>query len=251
MGHRKLLAVVIKTTDYGESDRVVALLSEEHGRLSAFARGARASRKRFGGALEPFTLVAAELRERAGAELWALESVAVRRAFGAIRGDLARIACAGYACDLARALVRDHEPHPELFADLVALLGLLDEAPARPETLRAFELLALRDVGLSPRLDVCARCGSALPEPPEGVAFSSEGGLVCGACRPGLPRAVACSAAGAQALRRLSADGLAAGPLPAPVGAEVRDLLSRFVEQQVGGRLPSRKFLDEVGPHLR
>jgi len=251
VGHRKLLAIVLKTTDYGESDRVVALFSEEHGRLSAFARGARASRRRFGGALEPFTLVAAELKERPGAELWGLESVAVRRAFGGIRGELPRIACAGYACDLARALVRDHQPHPDLFADLVALLERLDEAPARPESLRAFELLALRHAGLSPRLDACARCGAPLPEPPEGMAFSPEGGLVCRACRPALPRAVECSAAAAQALGRLSAEGLSAGPLPAGVGAEVRDLLSRFVEQQVGGRLPSRKFLDELGPHLR
>jgi len=250
VGHRKLLAVVLKTTDYGESDRVVAMLSQEHGRLSAFARGARASKRRFGGALEPFTLVAAELRERHGAELWALESVAVRRAFGAIRGDLARIACAGYACDLGRALVRDHEPHPELFAHLVALLGRLDEAPARPETLRAFELLALRDAGLSPRLDACARCGAQLADL-RGLAWSPEGGLVCGSCRTGLPRAVACSEAAAQALVRLAAEELQAGALPAGVGAEVRDLLSRFIEQQVGGKLPSRKFLDEVGPHLR
>jgi len=250
-GRHKLLALVLRSTDYGESDRVVAMLSEERGRLSAFARGARASQRRFGGALEPFTLVAAELRERPGAELWGLESVAVRRAFGAIRADLSRIACAGYACDLARALVRDHEPHPELFADLVALLGLLDEAPARPESLRAFELLALRDAGLSPRLDACARCGAPLPDPPEGVAWSPEGGLVCGPCRSALPRAVACSTAATQALWRLAADGLRARPMAAGVGAEVRDLLSRFVEQQVGGRLPSRKFLDEVGPMLR
>lgn len=251
VGHRKLLAVVLKTTDYGESDRVVALFSEEHGRLSAFARGARASRRRFGGALEPFTLVSAELRERPGAELWGLESVSVRQGFGAIRGDLSRIACASYACDLSRALVRDHEPHPELFADLVSLLSRLDGAPARAETLRAFELMALRDVGLSPRLDACARCGEPLPAPPEGLAFSPEGGLVCGRCTPGLPRAVRCSAAAVEALARLAGEGLAAGPLAAAVGAEVRELLGRFIEQQVGGRLPSRKFLDEVGPLLR
>lgn len=251
MGHRKLRAVVLKTTDYGESDRVVALLSEEHGRLSAFARGARASKRRFGGALEPFTLVSAELRERPGAELWGLESVSVQRAFGGIRGDLSRIACAGYACDLSRALVRDHEPHPELFADLLALLELLDLAPARPESLRAFELLALRGAGLSPRLDACARCGAAFPDPPAGLAWSPDGGLVCGACRAGLPRALACSAGAAAALVRLAGAGLTSGPLPAGVGAEVRDLLSRFVEQQVGGKLPSRRFLDEVGPFLR
>src|SRR5919204_373892 len=92
----KLTAIVLRTVDYGEADRVVTLLSRERGKVSAFARAARASRRRFGGALEPFTLVHAEAKERRGAELFTLESVAVERAFGGIRGDLARIACASY-----------------------------------------------------------------------------------------------------------------------------------------------------------
>jgi DNA repair protein RecO (recombination protein O) len=105
--HLKLTAVVLGTVDYGESDRVVVLLTRERGKLSAFARGARASRKRFGGALQPFTLLDAEVRERAGSDLLGLDAVDVVQAFGGIRTDLARIACAGYACELARELVRD------------------------------------------------------------------------------------------------------------------------------------------------
>ncbi len=97
--------------DTGEADRVVTLFSRERGKVAAFARGARASRRRFGGALEPFTLVAAEVCERPGAELLGLESVSPLDAFGAIRADLARIACAAYAVELSRELVRDHEPH--------------------------------------------------------------------------------------------------------------------------------------------
>lgn len=248
---QKLLALIIKTTDYGESDRVVVLLSRERGKLSAFARGARASRKRFGGALEPFSLVLAEARERPGAELWTLQSAAVQRGFGTIRGDLSRIACAGYACDLARALVRDGEPHPGLFALLVDYLSRLDAAPAEPAALRAFELLALRDAGIAPRLDACARCGGPLPLPPARLAFSLEGGLLCGACAALAPGAPRCAAETADGLRRLEREGLAAGALGAGAAAEARELLSAFVEHQLGGRLPSRRFLDEVGPMLR
>src|SRR5512142_1063854 len=110
----KLTAIVLRTVDYGESARVVTLLSRERGKVSAFARGARASRRRFGGALEPFTLLAAEVRGRSSSDLLGLESTAVVRGFGGIRGDLARIACAAYAAELARELVRDHEPNEEL-----------------------------------------------------------------------------------------------------------------------------------------
>ena len=45
----KLRAVVLRTVDYGERDRVVTLLSRERGKLSAFARGGRSSQRRFGG----------------------------------------------------------------------------------------------------------------------------------------------------------------------------------------------------------
>jgi len=249
----KLRAVVLRTTDYGESDRVVTLLSAERGKLSAFARGARASRRRFGGALEPFTLLSAELRERPGAELFTLESVAVEQGFGGIRGDLARIACAGYACDLARALVRDHQPHPDLFVLLVDALARLDAAPASPALLRAFEISALRAAGLEPRLDGCARCGSQLPAPPERLVLGlDEGGLLCASCAPQAARARRCSQETAEALRALAAGGLAAaGPLAGAVGAEARDLLGAFLEHHLGGKLPSRRFLDELGPMLR
>ena len=109
----KLTGVVLRAVDYGEADRVVTLLTRERGKVSAFARGARASRRRFGGALEPFTLLTAEARERAGSDLLGLDAVAVVRGFPALRGDLARIACAAYAAELTRELVRDHEPHPD------------------------------------------------------------------------------------------------------------------------------------------
>lgn len=250
----KLTGVVLRVVDYGEADRIVSLLTAERGKVSAFARGARASRKRFGGALEPFTLLAVEARERSGGDLLSLASVHVLRGFGAIRGDLARIACAGYASELARELVRDAEPHPALLSLLVDYLGRLEAAPARPGELRAYELAALQSVGLMPRLSGCARCGGAL-EGDERVPFDpAEGGLACARCSgtvtPGAPRL---TRAAVVALQRLQAGGVAGAasvPLAPSAGAEVRDALSAFVEHHVGHRLASRRFLDEIGPLL-
>jgi len=251
----KLTAVVLRTVDYGESDRVVTLLTREQGKLSAFARGARASRRRFGGALEPFTLLTAEARMRAASDLLGLDSVAVVRGHGGIRADLARIACAGYAVELCRELVRDREPHDDLFDLLVSYLDLLDREPARPAALRALELGALRATGLSPRLDECVRCGEPL-DPGEG-AFRfdpGQGGVLCRACAPAAsPGAPALSAATQAALLRLQAGGLAAAAgerLAPPAGREARDALAAFVAYQLGGTLPARRFLDEVGPLL-
>jgi DNA repair protein RecO (recombination protein O) len=161
---------------------------------------------------------------------------------------------AGYASELAGALIHDAEPHPELFALLAAFLSELDGAPARPAALRAYELGALAATGFMPRLDSCARCGSAVPVDRPVRFDPAHGGLLCGGCEPagggGLP---SLSPGTVAALLRLQAGGLAAAatePLTPPIGREARDALTRFVEQLLGKRLASRKFLDEVGPLL-
>ena len=209
----KLRAVVLRTVDYGERDRVVTLLSRERGKLSAFARGARSSRRRFGGALEPFTLLAVEVAERGG-DLWVLEDASVDRGFGNLRGDLTRIACGSYAVELARELVRDAEPHEDLFDGLVAYLASLDEAPARPWDLRRFELDALRAAGLQPALVDCARCGRPAGDGP--ARFDPlQGGVLCPACDstagPGARAIGAGGAGGAAAVAARGAGGARGG----------------------------------------
>jgi DNA repair protein RecO (recombination protein O) len=246
----KLSAVVLRTVDYGEADRVVTLLSRERGKLVAFARAARASKRRFGGGLEPFTLVGAELSERGGGDAMPrLESVSVERSFHQIRGDLARIGCAAYAAELARELVRDHEPHPALFDLLVAYLARLDAGPARPLELRVFELWALEAAGFQPRLDGCARCGAEAGLEEAGAVFSpGDGGLLCGRCELGAVGTTRLSSGAVATLRRLQAGGFeAAGEgVPAAEGRELREALGRFLEQLLGHRLQARRFLDEV-----
>jgi len=249
----KLTAIVLRTVDTGESDRVVTLLSRERGKVAAFARGARASRRRFGGSLEPFTLVTAEVCERPASELLGLESVTPLEAFGGIRCDLARIACAAYAAELSREIVRDHEPHDDLFDLLAAYLAALDAAPARPAALRAFELGALRAAGLSPRLDACARCGGPLASGRAARLDPGQGGVLCAACAPfAAPGAPSLSPDAAASLARLAHGGLAAAaePLAPSVGREMREALTAFIEHQLGRRLQARRFLDEVGPML-
>ena len=245
----KLTAVVLRTVDHGESDRVVTLLARGHGRVGAFARGARASKKRFAGALEPFTLLSVELVGRPASDLWRLESASVERGFHGIRGDLARIACAAYAVELARELTRDDQPHDDLFDLLVAYLDRLDVAPAAPAMLRAYELAALAAAGFQPRLDACARCGAEVgagDAASGGAAFSpADGGVLCATCARQATGTVPLSAAGLLALRTLQDGGLAAGQaaLDPAASRESKQALARFLEHLLGRQLQARRFL--------
>src|SRR5207244_11884435 len=168
----KLEALVLRAIPYGEADSVVHLLVLGHGRLAAFARGARSWRGRFGGALEPFTRVEALMRE--GAELWSLREARVLEAHVRLRDDLHRIAHAGYAAELVHDLTRPGEPADGLFSLLDDFLSRLEQGAATSARLRALELGALAASGLAPELAVCARCGGELA--PGRVAFAPGAG---------------------------------------------------------------------------
>src|SRR6059036_4105985 len=62
-------ALVLRTRPYGESDRIVTLITEQHGKVTGIAKGAKNSRRRFAGSLEPFVLIRAVFRQRTTSDL--------------------------------------------------------------------------------------------------------------------------------------------------------------------------------------
>ena len=53
-------AIVLRYTDYGESDRIVHLLTKEHGQISAMVRGARTSTKKYSGLIDLGNIIEVE-----------------------------------------------------------------------------------------------------------------------------------------------------------------------------------------------
>lgn len=233
-----MLAVVVGAVDYGEADRIVRLLSVEEGRISVMARRARSSRRRFGGALDPGTLVQARVQRGRGA-LAVLGDVEVVQAPRRPRDDLDRLAYLAYGCEVCAALAPEHDPAPRLFRLLVTWLDLLEQDAAPGVASRvAMEAKALTFAGLGPRLDACARCEEPLEDP---VVFDPEAGGGLHARCGGGAETDAATLALAERLRRTP---LAETPgLPAPAHPW---LLSDFVRHQLGRDLRSRALVDEI-----
>jgi DNA repair protein RecO (recombination protein O) len=235
-------ALVLGTVDYGEADRLVTLFTRGAGKLTAFAAGARKSRRRFAGALEPCTWLRAQLVERRGTTL-RLDSVDVVHPFSGLRSDLPRIGRALYVVELCRELLRDREPHPELFDAASAWLAGLEAGAEGPTSLIAFELRALSLAGFRPRFDGCAVCGGALGQAPRFDA--AQGGGVCQLCQGRVPGAARVAPELLEALA-----GLQAGhrtPLSAPLRAQARGLLNAFISHHLGRALRGVEFLQQLG----
>jgi DNA repair protein RecO (recombination protein O) len=166
------------------------LLTREHGRVSALARAARKSKKRFAGSLEGFALIAVDLSFGRG-QLARLDAARVTRVFPRVLSDLPAMEAAGGLMRLARDLMPERVPDEAVFEALSESLVLLDSAEPLRSTKAvavagAAQLLAL--LGFAPMLSECVACGKQ-PGATQSTLFDPpRGGIVCRACGGGPER---------------------------------------------------------------
>jgi DNA repair protein RecO (recombination protein O) len=182
------LALVVKVVPYGEADVVVTFFTEAIGKVSALARSARRSKRRFSAALESMHTVRVTLEERPGAELAALREAMVVKPRTHVLGDLDRMNAAGQALRWVRAGSPPRTAEPLVWSELESLLDRLDDRDDAlpPEThLAATGLRLLKHFGYGLELDACARCGKPCDEKRSAYVDAASGGLVCQSCGGG------------------------------------------------------------------
>jgi DNA repair protein RecO (recombination protein O) len=240
------LAFVLHARPYGESDRIVTLITEEHGKVSGIAKGAKNSRRRFGGTLEPFLLIRAVFRQRSASDLVFLlrcELVQVLRTF---TQDLDRFAAGSYLLELVDRMVLGRESGREVYRLVHDGLTLLDSGASCDPLLRAFELHLLAASGYAPALDRCVACGVTADGTHALYLIVERGGLVCRRCvRPGesvrpLGPTAACALA-ALAARPL-AEAAAATSDPGAL-AEAASAAEQLLAAVTTGPVRSRAFM--------
>jgi len=173
-------AIVLHRLDYGEADRILTLLTREHGKLAAIAKGSRRAKARSGSGLDLFTR--SQMMLAKGRNLDVVAQSERRGDTRNISGDLRRTAYACLVAEVTDKVLEDRHPVDEVF-ELVAITFDRLNAPeraARADT--AWFLMRILDLlGYQPQLTDCAGCNEALPE---AAAWFSPllGGLLCRKC---------------------------------------------------------------------
>jgi DNA repair protein RecO (recombination protein O) len=239
MGLKKDHGIVLRGYPFGDADRVVVILSPNHGKLRTVAKGIRKTKSRFGGRLEPFTHVELGLYE--GRNLDTITSVSVLEAFPRLREDLDLVVKGGTMLEAADAIAVEGEGSHRLFLLVQRGLRALNLENSHPDLVASFLLKAAEVVGVAPSLMQCASCG----KPGEHALFSfPAGGALCSSCgqsgaarlRPGLTSYLA-----ALAESRFE-------ELPEPIAAMSGDAMGvtrRFVEYHLDRQLHSLSLLDD------
>lgn len=242
----RVRGVTLRHHDLGETDRILTVFTQEHGKRRFVAKGIRRPGSSLAGQLEPF-MDFHGLAAR-GRTLDILSQATADRAFRAMRADERRIATAGLVAELVDSLTADDQELPNVYQLLVATLELLnqDQDPLRVTVVFTYSLL--RELGYRPELFECGRCGREL-EPVPNAFDAIAGTVVCDRCQSNTPQSRPLSVNGLKLLRLLDKGDIQRIlrlRSSQEVFQEVDGLLAWYVATIVGRESTARRVIREM-----
>ena len=182
--HITTMALVLRTVDYKETDKILTLLTRDQGKLTASARGCRKKGSAIAAGCQLLAWAEVVLYDYQGR--WSVKEAAVERLFQGVRDDIERLALGCYFAEVAELLAVEGESSPELLSLTLNSLHALDKMQDKPLTLvkAAFEWKAMALAGYEPLIDGCDVCGASPPKEPR--FHLREGVLHCAGCRDGV-----------------------------------------------------------------
>ncbi len=197
-------AIVLRRVDYGEADRILTILSREHGKFAAIAKGARRNKSRSQGALDLFSR--SQMMIAKGKNLDVVAQVQRHGDVRYIAGDLNRTAYASLVAEVVDKVVEDRHPVDDIFELVVATLARLNTSERSSRADAAWFLMRVLDLlGYQPQLVHCPSCNEVLTE--AGGWFSPLlGGVLCPKCGGHTQSGSPVSVRGLKVLRVMAAD---------------------------------------------
>lgn len=244
-------AIILRYTNYGEADRIVSLLTKEHGVCSAFARNARNSRRRFGGALQPFNRIRVLWQPRRRGGMAQLAEIELLESATPLVADLGVLSLAAYGCELVAVLLPEEQPFADVYLIVAAFLSHLPHAQSLAVSRLLLELRLLELAGLLPHIGHCASCWQPLRD--EWLVFDARrGGTLCPRCAPdGVGVAVASATLGSLVrLLRVESTQFSAIRLSDATLHQGGAVMHHVLSLNIGRTLKSEQFLNQLQPAL-
>lgn len=175
MGIVDVEGIITREIKYGDSSRILTMITREYGKISVLAGGVRTNKSGLLAATQLFSHVSMQLFQGREKSLYKINSGEILTSFSPIRESLEKMAYASYFCEVANDVVQENNPDPEEMNLLLNALFLLSGDKLPYEQIKGvFEFRTLALQGLLPELSLCADCGQASAtsmELFEGTAF--------------------------------------------------------------------------------
>jgi len=116
-------AIVLRSFNVGEQDKIVVLFSRDKGIIRGVAKGARKFGSRFGCSLEPLSLVKVFYYEKEGKDLVTVSSCDLVESFFEIQDDLQTSFTLGYFSELIEEFSPSRAKDDTLYRLLLSVLN--------------------------------------------------------------------------------------------------------------------------------
>lgn len=236
--------IVIRTTDYGESNKIVVIYSREAGKIAGMARGAKKPNNRLTSASQLFTYGYFVIYRGRG--LGTIQQADMVPTFRSIREDIFKTAYASYIVEMIDKATEDAEKNPFLFELLFQSLKYINEDYDPDVITNIFEMKMLNVFGYYPEMDECAFCGNKEAR----FGFSmKENGLICDQCYPKDPNYLPLTPIAVRLLRLFyyfDIHRLGSISLKPETKKEIRRFITLYYDDFTGLKLKSKRFLDQL-----
>lgn len=251
MSIHKTEALVLKTMPFRSSSLIVTFFTPHLGKVRGVVKGVHREGEIRQAGFELFTHAEYIFYEKKRSDLHLISDASILDSHHALRDKLDGIAYASYFCELVDELTEVQDPHPKIFDLLKDGFRFLPVIPpARLETVFVTQLL--REMGWLPFLESCLECGA---KPLEKGFFSiRHGALFCERCRSKDTAALPVGGGGLSVLRSYSKDALddcLRISHSAITEAQIKTLITTFLNYRLGKVLKSRRFLDSIRVALK
>ncbi len=176
----KVTGLVIKQSEYGESNRMISVFTKEYGIIRAAVYGAKSMKSGKGAACRLLCFSEFEV-SRGQSGIYTVYAADALESFYPISEDIEKLSLAVYLCDITYGALGTENRDDAALSLLMNTLYVLayKDVPLKKAKC-VYELRLMSLAGYRPMLTKCVRCGNIKNI----VAFSAhDGGLLCSDCR--------------------------------------------------------------------
>jgi DNA repair protein RecO (recombination protein O) len=245
MSSEKSLALVLRVVHFSETSSIVTLFTQDFGKISGLAKGARRRKSPFEAALDLLAICRVVFIHKQSESLDLLTEAKLERRFRAGTRDLQLLYTGYYVLELLGALTDHADPAPQLFDATMNTIIALDSGQSPRLWGTWWETQLLQALGHFPQLEHCVECGRDVSTQSAAVFGVIAGGVLCEQCKQGQRHLLRISLNSLELLRHLAA---ARNPEQAVqrIGPEIRGLMNQYLASLLGRRPRMLEHLSSV-----
>jgi DNA repair protein RecO (recombination protein O) len=240
----KLEGIVIRSMDYGENNKIIAIYTRHNGKMSVMVRGAKKMNSQFSSVTQLFTH--GEFVVFKTGSMGTLNQGETIESHRKLRENLHMSAYSAYVVELIDRIVPEFDKNEIMFEQLKASLDAIGADKDAAIVLHIMEMKMLAIAGYMPQLDACVSCGAHEGE----MAMSiTQGGILCTNCNYSDTQLIRITASTLKMLRLfqwMDLRRLGAIEVKEETKRQLKLTMRALMDHYIDIRLKSRGFLDQM-----